>query len=560
MRAPMLLTLAVLTATGAAAQTPCLGPTQMVTVQASVPTSLFGAAAALDGDRAFVANTIADPAVLAVVERDAGLGTWQQVQLVTVPTSVSGLITGPRVALDGDLGLIGLGDAGGYFRRVHVLERSPATGAWSITQTMAPPSTFPTALYGSSLGISGEDLLIVSEEENAIQVWRRPSPGAPFALVDLITPPPHLGAAIGDALVVDGDRVAAVDPLGMIMIFERGATGDWTYVESVALGFTSPTQRIWNSSLVFDDDLLAVGVTGSAAALGGHVEILRRRSGGWTPQGEVQADDVGADWSFGWFLVGSDETLVVGGGADTCGASLDTAWALRNDGVTGGWVVDGTLCPADHGAEDFFVPIAYDGETLVLGDTTVDVGANTLGGAAFFIPLLSGAVDCDGDCRIDSDEIAACAGCDLNGNGRLDRCEALGRAFCDPGAPNVTGSAGRLSAIGSGAHDIADVRLEASSLPPGSLGMLLSSSRLSSPSSPGGSGTLCLGASGFGRHLGSVGASLADGTLAFALDPRAIPAPGGTSSASPGSTWFFQVWYRDGAGTNLTEALAISFD
>lgn len=560
MRTSAILSLAALSTSAATAQAPCLGPTQVLTARAPVTTSLFGAAAALDGDRAFVANTIADPAILAVMEKDVALGTWHQVQLVTVPTSVTSLITGPRVALEGDLGLIGLGDAGGYFRRVHVLERDPATGAWSILQAMAPPSTFPTDLFGSALGISGEDLLIVSEEENAIQVWRRSSPGAPFALAELVTPPPHLGVEFGDALVVDGDRMAAVDDLGTVMIFERTGAGDWLFVESVDLGFTSPTQRIWNSALVFDDDLLAVGVTRSAASAGGHVEVLRRRSGGWASEARIDADDVGADWSFGWFLVGSDETLVVGGGADTCGPSLDTAWALRNDGTSGRWVIDGTLCPADHGAEDFFVPLAYEGETLVLGDTTVDVGANTLGGAAFFIPLLSGAADCDGDCTADGDEIAACVGCDLNGNGRLDRCEGLGRAFCDPGAPNVTGAAGQLSAIGTGAHDVADIRVEASSLPPGSPGMLLSAASLSSPASPGGTGTLCLGASGFGRHLDTVGATLIDGTLPFMLDPRAIPAPGGTASAAPGSTWFFQVWYRDGAGSNLTEALAISFE
>lgn len=148
-------------------------------------------------------------------------------------------------------------------------------------------------------------------------------------------------------------------------------------------------------------------------------------------------------------------------------------------------------------------------------------------------------------------------------------------AFCEPANPNSTGVPVTLSASsitgGAGLH------LDASGGPPNQAAYYLVSATGNS-SSPVSQGILCLGGPqgrynpAAGGALNSLGLFNAVGELVnisgtggpsgmgFDL-PVALPNPPG-GSISAGSTWYFQLWYRDtnpGTVTNMSNGISVLF-
>ncbi|MEL6715782.1 MAG: hypothetical protein AAFP86_18520 [Planctomycetota bacterium] len=136
----------------------------------------------------------------------------------------------------------------------------------------------------------------------------------------------------------------------------------------------------------------------------------------------------------------------------------------------------------------------------------------------------------------------------------------LGSSYCAT-APNSTLGTGRLRALGSASVAANDVTLSVTDLPIGQFLLFLAATEQAFVPNPGGSaGNLCLGGS-IGRFLGpgQVQSSQASGTVRLALDLGAIPGPSSLLSVQAGETWNFQAWYRDGGGSNFTEAVAVDF-
>lgn len=121
---------------------------------------------------------------------------------------------------------------------------------------------------------------------------------------------------------------------------------------------------------------------------------------------------------------------------------------------------------------------------------------------------------------------------------------------------NSTGNAASISASGSSKIEDDDLTLTATALPQNELGyFLMSQSTDFVPLFGGSSGNLCLGAPQyrFSHHVLSSGAG---GQMTFAVDNQDLP-PG--SAFSPGDTWFFQLWYRDGNTSNTTDGVQVDF-
>lgn len=133
----------------------------------------------------------------------------------------------------------------------------------------------------------------------------------------------------------------------------------------------------------------------------------------------------------------------------------------------------------------------------------------------------------------------------------------IGTNYCTPVA-NSTGLPGLISAVGNPDVSANCLRLVASSLPAGETGIFLTSLTPGFFQNPGGSaGNLCLWPeiARFGTQV-QVSSSL--GEYGIDVDMTQVP----TSPAQPilaGTTWNFQSWYRDGSTSNLTDAIAITF-
>lgn len=184
--------------------------------------------------------------------------------------------------------------------------------------------------------------------------------------------------------------------------------------------------------------------------------------------------------------------------------------------------------------------------------------------------------DCNGNGVEDAWDIAVGGASDVNKNGIPDSCELLATPYCFCPAPfgpcgnhdatagcaNSTGVGGKLAASGTSSVGLDNLVLAATQLPPNKPGLLLQ----------GGSaiagvaffdGRRCVNGPIF-RHGGvstgpggavSYGPGLAAWTVANF---------GAGGWITPGSTWHFQFWHRDGAlacGThaNLTNAVRVNF-
>lgn len=137
--------------------------------------------------------------------------------------------------------------------------------------------------------------------------------------------------------------------------------------------------------------------------------------------------------------------------------------------------------------------------------------------------------------------------------------------YCSPAVPNFTGQSARMNAFSVPGNFSQSYVLEAGSLPPNSMTLFLTSKTQGfQPVVPGSIGTLCLGSS-IGRFVGpgQVQTSSADGVARMESLFTMIPQPGGFESATTGSLWFYQAWYRDNQGgaavSNFSDAIAVRF-
>lgn len=140
--------------------------------------------------------------------------------------------------------------------------------------------------------------------------------------------------------------------------------------------------------------------------------------------------------------------------------------------------------------------------------------------------------------------------------------DGLGSLYCTPAAPNSTGMAGTLSALGSIVAADNLFQLTAGSLPEGQFGYFIASQTQGFiPGVGGGQGNLCL-ASQIARFTAGIG-QVTGGTLSLQVDLTDVPEPPTFSKqVLAGETWNFQCWHRDlnpGPTNNLTPGLSVTF-
>ncbi len=142
-------------------------------------------------------------------------------------------------------------------------------------------------------------------------------------------------------------------------------------------------------------------------------------------------------------------------------------------------------------------------------------------------------------------------------------------AFCDPGNVNSTGGPVALT----GTLGVSGLHMEADGGPLGQFGFFLVSAGAHA-GAPVSDGLLCLG-SPIGRYnsvaggvRNSIGQFQGAGVLVNLVGtssvgtgfdvPAALPSPPGGTIVG-GSTWMFQLWYRDGPNSNFSNGLEVNF-
>jgi hypothetical protein len=184
-------------------------------------------------------------------------------------------------------------------------------------------------------------------------------------------------------------------------------------------------------------------------------------------------------------------------------------------------------------------------------------------------------LDCNMNGRDDAEDIAVGYSTDTNANGIPDECEKNYTRYCycetpkgpcgndDPaaGCKNNTGLGGLLCGARTTSVATDDLEMSAVQLPPFSIGLLFMGP--TQMDIPFGDGRLCVGPTVYRLQIS--GADVAGNALfgpGFVGMGNAI---GGGAVITPGSTFNFQVWYRDAAAYctpstyNLTNGLSVVF-
>ena len=139
----------------------------------------------------------------------------------------------------------------------------------------------------------------------------------------------------------------------------------------------------------------------------------------------------------------------------------------------------------------------------------------------------------------------------------------IGTNYCSAAA-NSTGAPAAIEAIGSDIVSANSVTLRAASMPNNQFGIFIVAPAQGFIPGLGGTsnGNLCLSGS-IGRYVGpgQILATGIDGGFQLDVDLAAVPQGGGTVATTPGQTWNFQAWYRDGVGlgSNLTNGVEVVF-
>ena len=168
---------------------------------------------------------------------------------------------------------------------------------------------------------------------------------------------------------------------------------------------------------------------------------------------------------------------------------------------------------------------------------------------------LLGDIDGDGLSELAMGNPETDHGYDYSGRVTIYR-GAVGDAeqFCDA-RPNSTGTAAKIAKSGPIGIEDNFLTLSVSGAVPGAFALFFYGAERAP--APFGEGALCIGAPFFRLYPPlSVGLN---GSVARALELDQPPLGSGPGQGLPGSTWAFQLWYRDGLAFNLSDALRIQF-
>ncbi|MFT7477710.1 MAG: hypothetical protein ACI80N_000987, partial [Gammaproteobacteria bacterium] len=163
--------------------------------------------------------------------------------------------------------------------------------------------------------------------------------------------------------------------------------------------------------------------------------------------------------------------------------------------------------------------------------------------------------DCNSNGIPDECDLSSGSSMDTDGNGVPDECEFVGAVYC-PGAPNSVGSGAEMRGQGSSVVGDNAFRLQTSALPPNVFGIHFYGPNQIQVAF--GDGFRCVG--GQTQRIQPISQADMSGMVDRALN-LTVPA---LALIAAGTTWNFQLWYRDqngpgGTGFNLTNGVEVSF-
>ena len=302
---------------------------------------------------------------------------------------------GTSVALCGDTIVVGAPETftvASQAGTAHVFERDGV--AWIAAATLVPQDTHGHDLFGSSVALSGETIVVGSQGDDdagsgsgSAYVFARDADGwterAKLTASDA-APGDGFGSSVGlhgDTIVAGarGDDEAG-DFTGAAYVFGRSAGG---WIEQAKLIADDPAAAaFFGTSVAIHGD---TAVIGSYDTPGGSAYVFVRDGASWSQQALLTADDAGAGDSLGSALSIDGDTLLVGAPGDDDGAlNAGAAYVFVRQGTR--WSQQAKLTAYDPEANDGFgASVALDGEQAVVGARDDDDGGQSSGSVYVFV-------------------------------------------------------------------------------------------------------------------------------------------------------------------------------
>ena len=284
------------------------------------------------------------------------LGVWSQQARLTAADGAAGDLFGTTVAISGDTIVVGapyddhlgLPDpypyTGADLGSVYVFMRS--AGVWSQEARLTPIDVFDATLFGMSVAISGNTVVV----------------GIPFA----------------------NEPSATYIEVGSANIFTRSA-GVWSPDARLTPGDLNSFSQ-FGTSVAISEDAVVVGAphhdgAGGPFADTGSAYVFTSSAGVWSQQVRLNASDAGPAHRFGQSVGISGNTVVVGAPLHEDYQDPGRAYVFTlNEGV---WSPQ-TLTASDGAAVDTFGnTVAIDGDSIVVGALLHDVDGNLDQGSAY---------------------------------------------------------------------------------------------------------------------------------------------------------------------------------
>jgi hypothetical protein len=257
--------------------------TQMLLASTPRQQTIFGNAAAIDGDVAIVEG-------LQAFAFERVEGVWSQRAELVLPEG-SGPIGGEEVALEGDRALLdGADEAAHFFVR-------DATG-WRFEQTIRPSSSQVNDMFGSGLALSGETALLGASGGEAAYVFERRD--GLWTETQKLTPPAP-AESYGFAVAIEGE-LAVIGGTSTAFVYRR-VQASWQLeqeLDGAELGFC------FGCAVELDAGRVIVSAWG-----GNVIVVYEHGAAGWTVSRELRGPSTTAQGDgFGFKLAAEGDALV----------------------------------------------------------------------------------------------------------------------------------------------------------------------------------------------------------------------------------------------------------
>jgi hypothetical protein len=282
----------------------------------------------------------ASPAT-ALAAADAGAPAPMQ---LTAEAGAANAKFGTSVWIEGNTAVVGAPDEGGMGAAYVFTRRA---GVWSEEATLVAPVRTEGGKFGYDVGLSGDTIVV----------------GAPNSDQ---TPIPEAGAA---------------------HVFVR-TPGGWAHRAELSAS-DARADDAFGFGVAISGDTVVVGAHGGnqlpgVEAASGAAYVFSRIAGAWGEQAKLTPADGGFDDGFGYSVVVSGDTAVVGTPGDDVGAAIDqgSARVFTRNGTT--WTEQATLTAPDLSPVDGLgESVSISGDTVVVGAPVGLTGTNPAHGSAY---------------------------------------------------------------------------------------------------------------------------------------------------------------------------------